>query len=166
MGGVTQKGPKWPESLPLYYKFWNLKFIYLHELLWYNYSNICNYYIISYHIISYHIISYHIIIWFRISEKGPNRLGKMGEIGEVVFTARETYPLYPWQTMHFWKEDNLFFPKMYSFPCVLLRHSSGIDWYLPYFPSTLGPFSLIRNHMMGVSYACPSFFWYDTDSRL
>ncbi len=36
-------------------KFWNLKFIYLHELLWYNYSNICYYTL--YILILPHIIS-------------------------------------------------------------------------------------------------------------
>ena len=36
---------------------------------------------------------------------------------------------------------------MYSFPWVLLGHSSGSDWYFPHFPSTLGPFSLIQNHV-------------------
>ena len=31
-----------------------------------------------------------VYIWFHICEKGPNRLGNIWEIGEVVFTARES----------------------------------------------------------------------------
>ncbi len=68
-------------------------------------------------------------IWFRIREKGTNVLGHFGK------------------TIYFWKGEDLIFPKMYSFPWVLWRHSSGCYQDFPYFPSTLVPFSQIRNHL-------------------
>ncbi len=56
---------------------------------------------------------------FRISEKRTNILGNMAKMGEIMLTARKISPWYPGKTIYFWKEANLFFPKIYSFPWVL-----------------------------------------------
>ena len=59
----------------------------------------------------------------------------------------------PIETYNFLKERNLFLPKIYSFLWVLQRHLSSlsiISPIFPIFPSTLGPFSPPRNHLLHI----------------
>ena len=69
------------------------------------------------------------------------------KIGEIMLTARKISPYYPWKTIYFRKEGNLFFPKIYSFPWDLWRHLCCGSHDFPIFPRTLVPFSRVRNQI-------------------
>ncbi len=84
---------------------------------------------------------------FRIWEKGTNVLANLGKIMDIQITATWMPSKYSWKTIHFRKGEILFFPKIYSFLWLLWRHSSDGNQDFPYFPSTLVPFSQIRNHI-------------------
>ena len=92
------------------------------------------------------ITIYYKIIRFRIWEKGTNVQGNLGKIREFQVTAPWMPSMYPWKTIYFWKDEILLFPKIYTFPYLLGRHSSIGNQYFPCFPSTLIPFSQIQNH--------------------
>ncbi len=84
-------------------------------------------------------------IRFCIWEKGTNILENMWKILEIQVTTTWMPSKYPWKTIYFWKGEILLFPKIYSFPWLLWKRSSGSIQYFPYFCSTLTPFSHVRN---------------------
>ncbi len=74
----------------------------------------------------YHPLTYDSVFGKRVLTYWEHR-GNLNYHQMNVFTvAMENY-------IYFWKEENLTFPKMYSFPRILWRHSCGCNLDFPYF---------------------------------
>ena len=85
--------------------------------------------------------------WFRICEKGPNRLGNIGEKGKLYLQPENHIPR---------THDKLYIfenKTMSSFQKCIVSHGYCLDiqvaviYIYPIFPAAVGPFSLIRNQI-------------------